>query len=156
MLAASAAAHAPLRRGGAQPRLVTSGGDLGSAAAALAPGDSLARVVRVSNPSDAPVLVLLAVTAADERAGRGGGRLSRRLRLTVQAGGARRPTWAGTLADAPPLRLGRLAAHGHASYQLRLGFPDGGTPATASGGDNAYQGAQLRLALAWTALSTRQ
>jgi hypothetical protein len=121
----------------------------------LVPGHSASGTVRLANTGDADGLVELAQTGITDVAGAGGGRLSQSLRLRVADVTSGRPVLLsdGPLATVTEVPIGRLAAGGTRVLRLTATLPDSGRPASALTGDNALQGASVRLDWAWTAVS---
>ena len=121
----------------------------------LVPGQSVSGTVRLANTGDADGLVDLAQTGVTDVAGAGGGRLSQALRLRVEDVTAGAPVLLsdGPLGGLTQLPIGRLAAGASRVLRLTATLPDTGVPASALAGDNALQGASVRMDWAWTAIS---
>jgi hypothetical protein len=121
----------------------------------LVPGRSASGTVRLANTGDADGLVELAQTSLTDVPGAGGGRLSASLRLRVEDVTSARPVLLsdGPLAAVAQVPIGRLLAGGTRLLRLTATLPDTGTPASALSGDNALQGASVRMDWTWTAVS---
>ncbi len=121
----------------------------------LVPGRSVSGTVRLTNTGDADGLVDLAQTGVTDVAGAGGGRLSQALRLRVEdvTSGAPVLLSDGPLGGLTQLPIGRLAAGASRVLRLTATLPDTGVPVSAFAGDNALQGASVRMDWAWTAIS---
>ena len=122
-------------------------------AANLAPGARAHGEVSVENAGAAARRFSLRARV-DDRPGPNGGVLSRRLEVVVRevspAGGTS-VVYAGKLAGLDERTLSPLAARESRSYRFELAFPDGGTPPSPTGGDNAYQGSAAGAELRWSA-----
>jgi hypothetical protein len=121
----------------------------------LVPGHAVSGTVRLANTGDADGLVDLAQTGVTDVAGAGGGRLSQALRLRVEDVSSGAPVLLsdGPLSALTQLPIGRLTAGGTRVLRLTATLPDTGVPASPLGGDNALQGASVRMDWAWTAIS---
>jgi hypothetical protein len=121
----------------------------------LVPGRSAVGTVRLANTGDADGLVELAQTSVTDVAGAGGGRLSQALRLRVEDVTSGPPVLLSEvpLATVAQVPIGRLAAGGTRLLRLTATLPDTGVPASALSGDNALQGASVRMDWTWTAVS---
>ena len=60
--------------------------------------------------------------------------------------------YSGLLSAMGSISLGTFAAAVSHDYQITLTFPDGGTPASNTTGDNAFQGSSLTFQLDWTSV----
>jgi hypothetical protein len=60
--------------------------------------------------------------------------------------------YSGLLSAMGSVGLGTFAAGVSHDYQITLTFPDGGTPASNTTGDNAFQGSSLTFQLDWTSV----
>ena len=57
----------------------------------------------------------------------------------------------GPLESMPRVNLGRAPTGAVRRYRVTVAFPEGGTPPTSTGGDNAYQGTFAGVDSVWTA-----
>ena len=118
-------------------------------AVAMRPGDAVTGTVTIGNDGDAAGRFSLAVPSVVDAPGPYGGRLSDRVRLELATAGA--TIYAGPPAGLGDLALGRFAPGEQREYTFTLTLPDGGVPATATTGDNRFQGSSLTLGLRWRA-----
>jgi hypothetical protein len=88
----------------------------------------------------------------DISAPNGNALLSERLRLLVRDSRGR-TVYSGKLDALASLPLGRFAAGEARRYTFTVRMPDGGAPASATTGDNAYQGAAMSAAFRWIGAS---
>ena len=116
----------------------------------MAPGRSVTGEVTITNTGTLAGELSLASEQLTETLGNGGGRLSRRVELVVLANGTSE-VYRGPFGDLATRALGSIAAGQARRYRFTAALPDGGLPAEATTGDNAYQGAQLSSAFRWTA-----
>jgi hypothetical protein len=117
-------------------------------AARMVPGDERTGTVTIRNTGGAPGTLLLTRDALHDPAGPSGGRLGEILRLRVEeVGGA--SLYTGPLAELAALPVGSLAAGTARTFRLTASWPDGGIPAGPASGDNALQGASVRVDYAW-------
>jgi hypothetical protein len=123
-------------------------------AAGIAPGDSVAGTVEIANVGAAGAGLLLDQGGVANVPGAGGGTLSSRLTVRVRdvtAPAAPVSVYQGPLAPMPDRALGNLAAGESRRYEFVATLPDGGSPPSPSGGDNAFQGASTSVRYSWIA-----
>ena len=118
----------------------------------LAPGDAVRGTAKIANSGDASGRFWLSTASLSDSPGAGGGALSRRLELKVKD--VTRPAstvtlYRGSVGSMPTLSLGQLSPGASRTYRLTVRFRDGGTPASATSDDNAYQGSSLEVAYVW-------
>ena len=114
----------------------------------MVPGEERTGTVTIRNTGEAAGTLLLIREALHDPAGPNGGRLGEALRLRVdEVGGA--SLYTGPLAELAALPVGSLAAGAARSFRLTASWPDGGIPAGPASGDNALQGASVRVDYAW-------
>ncbi|MGC1167156.1 MAG: hypothetical protein WA862_13730 [Solirubrobacterales bacterium] len=118
----------------------------------IAPGETGAGEVTISNAGTAPGALSLSSTGLSDEPGRYGGLLSQRLALRVEdvSPGAVREVYSGGLASMPELTLGRLASGESRTYRFRVTMLDGGAPSSPFVDDNVYQRASTSIAYQWT------
>jgi spore coat-associated protein N len=118
----------------------------------LAPGDSVAGAVTITDTGRLAGSLVLASSNLADTPGPNGGRLGRLLDLHIDdvTGGADRPVYAGKLASMPTQNLGCLLRGGKRTYRFTATFPDGGPPSSSTTGDNAYQGSAVSVNYLWT------
>jgi spore coat-associated protein N len=59
----------------------------------------------------------------------------------------------GSIGSMTPLDCGVYSAGATKTYKFTVTFPDGGTPTTATAGDNAFQGTTFSVRYDWTAVA---
>jgi hypothetical protein len=151
--------------GGTEPnmRLTASGGSLalsssrdGSAiftAAHMAPGHAASGTVTIRNTGTLWGALRLSASGLTDVPGAGGGFLSGRLRLTVRevTGTVPATVYAGPLATMPARALGLLGPGRARRFAFAATMPDGGAPASPTGGDNAFANASTSVRYRWSA-----
>jgi len=139
--------------------LTQSNSKLGAAiltAAGMKPGSSTTGTVTLSNTGSASGTFSLAESNATNTAGPNGGNLLGDLNLTVtDVTNASSPVqvYTGKLSGLPSTSLGTWSPSASHTYQFVVTFPDGGQPASATTGDNAYQGSSASVEFDWSATS---
>ncbi len=123
-------------------------------AAAMRPGDRVQGSVTITNSGDLAGSFTLAAGGLVDVPGPNGGHLADRLLLDVSD--VSDPSAPIAIASGPLsavlLRdLGSFAAGVAHTYRFVVTFPDGGVPASATSGDNAYLGSSATLRFDWTA-----
>lgn len=119
----------------------------------IAPGNSGAGEVTISNTGSAPGQLSLASVGLTNAPGRFGGTLSERLLLRLEAVGSPGPAselYSGQLASMPELRLGVLAAGESRTFRFVVAMLDGGAPSSPFVDDNIYQRASTGIGYEWT------
>lgn len=102
--------------------------------------------VRVTNTSAGAARLVVAPTAVSDRPGPLGGRLSERLILRItDADGTPRTSTVLSAAGVTPLPS--VPARSSRTWLVTLDFPDGGTPASSTTGDNVFQGSDMSFRL---------
>jgi hypothetical protein len=117
-------------------------------AAGMAPGDSRAGDVTISNTGDLTGTFTLSQSNLGDTPGPAGGTLSSALDLLVQDvtnPAAPATVYAGKLGAMGPRALGDWAPGTSRTYRFTVTFPDGGA------GDNAYQASAVSVRYDWTA-----
>ena len=126
--------------------IVTAGG--------MAPGDTLAGDVRISNTGDLAGAYSLSQSNLADSPGPAGGALSSALDVLVQDVtnlAAPATVYSGKLAAMGPRDLGTLDPGAARTYRFTVSLPDGGAPPSSVTGDNAYQGSAVSVRYDWTA-----
>jgi spore coat-associated protein N len=117
----------------------------------MKPGDTQSGTVTITNDGDLAGMFTLAKTITANVPGVNGGDLGAVLDLTITDGAT--TVWTGKLGAAmAPLSLGAWAAGVTHTYTFTVEFPDGGTPASNTSGDNAYKGSSVTAQFDWTAV----
>jgi hypothetical protein len=119
----------------------------------LAPGRSVSGTVQLSNTGTLAGDLGLHQLDVMDQPGANGGLLSGAVHLDVRdiTGGNLVPVFAGQLASLQSSALGSLAPGEARTYRFVASLPDGGTPPTPTGGDNAYAGSALSVRYSWRA-----
>jgi hypothetical protein len=120
----------------------------------LGPGDGASGTVTIANDGDEAGELTLRQHDVDDTPGTGGGLLSGRMSMRIREVGdpaKSKPVYDGALAPMPTLELGPLEPGQSRVFEFDADLPDGGTPAGAAIGDNAFQGAALSVGYSWTA-----
>ena len=124
-------------------------------AANLGPGDATTGSVTIANRGTLGGNFTLSAFDVSDLPGPNGGLLSDRLQLTVDdvtAPGTAVRVYAGALTSMPARPLGHFAAAEARSYRFTAAMPDGGSPPSAAGGDNAFAGSATRVSFRWAAV----
>jgi hypothetical protein len=124
------------------------------AASDIGPGDGAGGTVTIANDGDEAGELTLRQHDVVDTPGAGGGLLSQGMSMRIRELGdpaKPRPVYDGALAPMPPLELGPLEPGQARVFEFDAALPDGGTPAGAAIGDNAFQGAALSVGYSWTA-----
>ena len=119
----------------------------------LSPGRSVSGTVQLSNTGSIAGDLGLEQLDVVDQPGANGGLLSTAVQLDVQdiTGGSLIPVFAGQLASLQTRALGNIAPGESHTYRFIASLPDGGTPPSPTGGDNAYAGSALSVRYAWKA-----
>jgi hypothetical protein len=119
----------------------------------LAPGRSVTGTVQLSNTGTLAGDLGFQQLDVEDQPGVNGGRLSDAVHLDVEdvTGGSVVPIFAGQLGALQSRGLGNIAPGESRSYRFTASLPDGGTPPSATSGDNAYAGSALTVRYSWTA-----
>jgi spore coat-associated protein N len=119
----------------------------------LSPGRSVSGTVQLSNTGSIAGDLGLEQLDVVDQPGANGGRLSTAVQLDVQdiTGGNLIPVFAGPLASLQTRTLGNVAPGEAHTYRFTASLPDGGTPPSPTGGDNAYAGSALSVRYSWKA-----
>jgi hypothetical protein len=124
------------------------------AASELGPGDEVSGTVEIANHGEEAGELTLRQGDVADTPGAGGGLLSRRMSMRIREvsdPAKPRAVYDGALAPMPALELGPLGPGQSRVFEFDAGLPDNGTPAGATAGDNAFQGAALSVGYSWTA-----
>ncbi len=119
----------------------------------LSPGRSVSGTVQLSNTGTIAGDLGLEQLDVVDQPGINGGLLSTAVQLDVQdiTGGNLIPVFAGKLASLQTRTLGSIAPGAAHTYRFTASLPDGGTPPSPTGGDNAYAGSALSVRYSWKA-----
>jgi hypothetical protein len=122
-------------------------------ASGLAPGGSVSGEVTIRNSGTVSGGFTLSGTDVVDTPGIGGGLLSQRLQLVVLDLTTPTTVYSGALNGLASRDLGTIGPGQARTYRFTATLPDGGTPPTPIGGDNAYQNARVVSTYLWTATS---
>jgi spore coat-associated protein N len=114
-------------------------------ASKMKPTDSVNGTVTVTNTGNIPSTFTLAKSALNDTPGVNGGVLSDKLNVAITDKGTSQVVYNGKLGAMPNEALGTWAAGEAHTYDYVVTFPDGGTPASDTTGDNAYKGSAVSL-----------
>lgn len=113
--------------------------------------------VVITNSGDVAGTFTLSRTSLTDTPGANGGQLSGVLDLKVEdVTNEKSPVtvYSGKVGDKMGAQsLGKFAAGEARTYKFSVTFPDGGTPSSATTGDNAYKGSSLSAGYQWDAAS---
>ncbi len=120
----------------------------------IGPGDGTSGTVTITNDGDEAGALTLRQHDVVDTPGAGGGLLSHGMSMRIREVGDPAKSilvYDGALAPMPPLELGQLGPGQSRVFEFDAALPEGGTPAGATIGDNAFQGAALSIGYSWTA-----
>jgi hypothetical protein len=129
------------------------------AASELGPGDRTSGTVEIANDGEEAGELTLRQGDVVDAPGTAGGLLSRGMSMRIREvsdPSEPRPVYNGALAPMPALELGPLGPGQSRVFEFDASLPDNGTPAAATAGDNAFQGAALSVGYSWTAAELLQ
>lgn len=127
-----------------------------TAAGLLPGGPSTSGTVTITNSGNAEGTFTLLKTNLVDTPGANGGQLSGVLDLSIKdVTKASSPVtvYSGKVGAMGAQSLGKFAAGEARTYEFTVKFPDGGTPASATTGDNAYKGSTMSVGYQWDAVS---
>ncbi|HEY8810256.1 MAG TPA: hypothetical protein VIM28_09565 [Solirubrobacterales bacterium] len=121
----------------------------------MLPGTSTNGTVTITNSGDVAGTFTLSKTSLTDTPGANGGQLSGVLDLKVEDVTKASPVavYSGKVGAMGAQSLGSFAAGEVRTYKFTITFPDGGTPASATTGDNAYKGSSMSVGYQWDAAS---
>lgn len=120
----------------------------------IGPGDGANGTVTIANDGDEAAELKLRQHDVADTPGAGGGLLSAGMSMRIREVGdpaKPRSIYEGALAPMPALDLGPIGPEQSRVFEFDASLPDSGTPAGATAGDNAFQGAALSVGYSWTA-----
>jgi hypothetical protein len=112
--------------------------------------------VTITNSGDVAGTFTLSKTSFTDTAGPNGGKLSEVLDLKVEdvtKAGSPVSVYSGKVGAMGTQSLGEFKASEARTYQFTITFPNGGTPPSATTGDNAYKGSSMSVGYQWDAAS---
>ena len=120
----------------------------------MVPGETVTGGVTIKNTGDASGEFRLSKSNLTDTPGPNGGKLSQVLKLkVVDTTGIPRTIYYGAYNAMPSTSLGTWDEDEQHTYEFRVRFPEGGVPASATTGDNAYQGSSTQIQFNWDATS---
>jgi hypothetical protein len=122
----------------------------------MLPGETINGTVTITNTGDVPGTFTLSRSSLSETAGPNGGKLSSVLELKVEdvtKEGSPVAVYSGKVDTMGVQTLGSFAAGAARTYKFTITFPNGGTPASPTTGDNAYKGSSMSVGYQWDAAS---
>jgi hypothetical protein len=125
-------------------------------ASGLVPGDSSTGTVTISNTGSSSGSFSLTTSNLQDTPGAGGQPLSGHLDLVIQditVPATPTQIYSGKLNAVGTIQLGRWNAGESHTYKFTTTFPNGGTPPSPTGGDNAYKNASTSIQFDWNAVS---
>ena len=125
-------------------------------ASKIKPGDSSNGTVTITNSGDIAGAFTLSKANVADTAGPNGGQLSSKLNVLIQdvtVPATPVQVYNGTIGGMAQQSLGTFAAGASKTYKFTVSFPDGGTPASSTTGDNAYKGSALSVDYSWDSAS---
>ncbi len=120
----------------------------------MVPGTSTNGTVTITNSGDVAGTFTLSKTSLTDTAGANGGKLSGVLDLKVEdvtKEASPIAVYSGKVDAMGAQSLGKFNAGEARTYKFTITFPDGGTPASATTGDNAYKGSSMSVGYQWDA-----
>jgi hypothetical protein len=129
-------------------------------ASAMKPGDVATGTVTIGNTGSTAGTFSLTEDSLSDTAGPNGGLLSAILKLKVEdVTDALNPVVvfngnSGQFGSLGTVSLGTWAPSAQHDYKFTVTFPDGGTPGSATTGDNAYQSSSVSVRFVWAAVTT--
>jgi hypothetical protein len=115
----------------------------------LAPGDTAAGQVVLSNTGTLSGDLELTQAELDDSPGPAGGALSQALQLTIREAAGGQTVYSGPLAAFDSRALGGMAPGVTRAYDFTVQLPDGGIPPSPTGGDNAFVGSSVNVRYVW-------
>jgi hypothetical protein len=125
-------------------------------ASKMVPGDTVEGTVTISNTGDSSGAFTLTGSTPTDTPGPNGGKLSTVLLLTIvdDPGGSNVSVYNGKFDGmTAPIPVGTWAGGSAHTFKFTVTFPNGGTPPSATTGDNAYQGSSTSVTYTWSATS---
>jgi len=125
-------------------------------AATMVPGSSTNGTVVIKNTGDVSGTFTLSKTSLADTPGANGGQLSNVLDLKVEdvtKEASPVTVYSGKVGAMGAQSLGKFNPSEARTYKFTIAFPDGGTPASATTGDNAYKGSSMSVGYQWDAVS---
>lgn len=125
-------------------------------ASKMVPGSSTTGTVVITNTGDVPGTFSLSKSNLTDTPGPNGGQLSGKLDLVVQdvtVPASPVAVYSGKLSAMPTQALGTFTAGQAKTFRFTATFPDGGVPASATTGDNAFKLSKTSVQFDWRSVS---
>ena len=119
-------------------------------ASLMKPGDTAEGTVTIANDGDLAGTFSLSTSNLADTAGPNGGTLSSVLQLQIVDQTTSTTIYDGALNAVGTVAAGSYAAGATHTYEFTVTFPDGGTPGSATTGDNAYKSSSMSVQFDWT------
>ena len=119
-------------------------------ASKMKPGDSVQGTVAIANDGDLAGTFSLTTSNLSDTPGANGGKLSDVLQLQIVDQTTSTTVYSGAIKSVGTISGGSYAAGASHTYQFTVTFPDGGTPGSATTGDNAYKSSSMSIEFDWT------
>jgi hypothetical protein len=122
----------------------------------MVPGNSTNGTVVITNSGDVPGTFTLSKSKLADAAGPNAGVLSGKLDLKIEDvtnGASPSTVYSGKVDAMGAQQLGKFTAGEARTYRFTVTFPDGGTPASLTSGDNAYKGSTMSVDYEWDSVS---
>jgi spore coat-associated protein N len=116
----------------------------------MKPGDSVSGAVTIANDGDLAGVFSLATSNMTDTAGANGGKLSDVLKVKIVDQTTSATLYDGTIKSVGTIAAGTFPAAATHTYQFTVSFPEGGTPANNTSGDNAYKGSSMSIQFDWS------
>ncbi len=121
-------------------------------ASLMKPGDSVEGTVTIANDGDLAGTFSLTSSLLSDTAGANGGKLSNVLNLKIVDQTTSATIYDGAIKSVgtpEPVAAGTYAAGASHTYKFTVSFPEGGTPGSATTGDNAYKSSSMSIQFDW-------
>jgi spore coat-associated protein N len=120
-------------------------------ASKMKPGDTTQGTVTITNDGDVAGTFSLSTSNLSDTAGANGGKLSDVLKVKIVDQTSNTTIYDGAIKSLPSgTAAGAFAAGAAHTYQFTVTFPEGGTPGSATTGDNAYKTSSMSIQFDWT------
>jgi spore coat-associated protein N len=118
-------------------------------ASLMKPGDTASGTVTIANDGNLGGTFSLSTSNLSDTPGANGGKLSDVLQLKIIDQTTSTTIYNGAIKSVGTLAAGTFVAGASHTYQFTVTFPDGGTPGSATTGDNAYKSSSISIEVDW-------
>jgi spore coat-associated protein N len=118
-------------------------------ASKMKPGDTVQGTVTIANDGDLAGTFSLSTSNLSDTPGTNGGKMSDVLQLQIVDQTTSTTIYSGAIKSVGTVAAGTYAAGASHTYQFTVTFPDGGTPGSATTGDNAYKSSSMSIEFDW-------